>query len=289
MQQMTISTHAKINLSLDVVGKRENGYHDLKMVMQSVSLHDEVTVARTGGTDLSLTCNVPHVPCNQSNIAAKAALHFFDALGEREGLHIHLEKRIPMAAGLAGGSGNGAGVLLALNQLYSHPFSPERLREIGLAVGADVPFCLLGGTALAEGLGELLTPLPALPDCAILLVKPRFNISTARVFTQLNWRTVRYHPDTAGLILQLKAGAVGSAARHMYNVLETVTAAAHPEIEQIKAQMMDCGAEGSIMSGSGPTVFGIFTDEDKAQAALSHFSRWYEQSFLCRPTGPVHL
>lgn len=289
MQQMTIPTYAKINLSLDVVGKRENGYHDLKMVMQSVSLHDDVTVERTSGTGISLTCNAPHVPCNESNIAAKAALRFFEALGKREGLCIHLEKRIPMAAGLAGGSGNGAGVLLALNEMYGHPFSPERLREIGLTVGADVPFCLLGGTALAEGLGEVLTPLPLLPDCAILLVKPRFNISTVRVFTQLNWRAVRYHPDTAGLICQLKAGAVGSTARHMYNVLEIVTAAAHPEITEIKSQMVDLGAEGSIMSGSGPTVFGIFTNEDKAQAALSHFSRRYEQCFLCRPTGPVSL
>lgn len=287
MQQITIPTYAKINLSLDVVGKRENGYHDLKMVMQSVSLHDDVTVERTDGTEISLTCNVPHVPCNESNIAAKAALRFFEALGKREGLRIHLEKRIPMAAGLAGGSGNGAGVLLALNEMYDHPFSSKRLREIGLAVGADVPFCLLGGTALAEGLGEVLTPLPPLPDCAILLVKPRFNISTVRVFTQLNWRAVRYHPDTAGLIRQLKAGAVGSTARHMYNVLETVTAAEHPEICAIKSQMIDLGAEGSIMSGSGPTVFGIFTDEQKAQAALSRFSQQYEQCFLCRPTGPV--
>lgn len=289
MQQMTIPTYAKINLSLDVVGKRENGYHDLKMVMQSVSLYDDVTVERTGGTEISLTCNVPHVPCNESNIAAKAALRFFEALGKREGLRIHLEKRIPMAAGLAGGSGNGAGVLLALNEMYGHPFSPERLREIGLTVGADVPFCLLGGTALAEGLGEVLTPLPPLPDCAILLVKPRFNISTVRVFTQLNWRAVRYHPDTKGLIRQLTAGAVGSTARHMYNVLETVTATEHPEINEIKSKMVDFGAEGSIMSGSGPTVFGIFTNEDKAQAALSHFSKRYEQSFLCRPTGPVSL
>lgn len=287
MQQITIPTYAKINLSLDVVGKRENGYHDLKMVMQSVSLHDDVTVERTDGTEISLTCNVPHVPCNESNIAAKAALRFFEALGKREGLRIHLEKRIPMAAGLAGGSGNGAGVLLALNEMYDHPFSPKRLREIGLTVGADVPFCLLGGTALAEGLGEVLTPLSPLPDCAILLVKPRFNISTVRVFTQLNWRAVRYHPDTAGLIRQLKAGAVGSTARHMYNVLETVTAAEHPEICAIKSQMIDLGAEGSIMSGSGPTVFGIFTDEQKAQAALSRFSQQYEQCFLCRPTGPV--
>lgn len=287
MQQMTIPTYAKINLSLDVVGKRENGYHDLKMVMQSVSLHDDVTVERTGGTELSLTCNVPYVPCNESNIAAKAALRFFEALGKREGLRIHLEKHIPMAAGLAGGSGNGAGVLLALNEMYSRPFSQERLREIGLTVGADVPFCLLGGTALAEGLGEVLTPLPPLPDCSILLVKPQFNISTVRVFTQLNWRAVRYHPDTAGLIRQLKAGAVGSTARHMYNVLETVTATEHPEIYAIKSQMIDLGAEGSIMSGSGPTVFGIFTDEQKAQAALSRFSQQYEQCFLCRPTGPV--
>lgn len=287
MQQITIPTYAKINLSLDVVGKRENGYHDLKMVMQSVSLHDDVTVERTDGIEISLTCNVPHVPCNESNIAAKAALRFFEALGKCEGLRIHLEKRIPMAAGLAGGSGNGAGVLLALNEMYGRPFSSERLREIGLTVGADVPFCLLGGTALAEGLGEVLTPLPPLPDCAILLVKPRFNISTVRVFTQLNWRAVRYHPDTAGLIRQLKAGAVGSTARHMYNVLETVTATEHPEICAIKSQMIDLGAEGSIMSGSGPTVFGIFTDEQKAQAALSRFSQQYEQCFLCRPTGPV--
>ncbi|MGI6031522.1 MAG: 4-(cytidine 5'-diphospho)-2-C-methyl-D-erythritol kinase [Eubacteriales bacterium] len=284
MKEIEINTHAKLNLTLDVVRKRPDGYHDLKMIMQSVTLHDTVTLRRTEETGVRLTTNLGYLPTDDGNIAVKAARLFFQQTGVRpEGLHIHIEKRIPVAAGLAGGSGNGAGVLKGLNRLYETGYTPQQLRELGVRIGADVPFSLLGGTALAEGIGEILTPLKAMPSCFITLVKPPFNISTPKIFGKLRVAKVRYRPDTAGALRALEEGRLGDLARRMYNVLEPVTASEHGSIRSLERRMLEFGALGSIMSGSGPTVFGVFDELRRAENAYEYFAARFADVALCNP------
>lgn len=286
MDQIIVKTHAKINLTLDVVGKREDGYHDLCMVMQSVSLHDRVMLKKTKEEGISLSTNLPYLPINRNNIAYKAAELFFSATGiPSQGLSIHMEKHIPVAAGLAGGSSNGAGVLFGLNRLFDAALSPQELRQLGLKLGADVPFSLLGGTALAEGVGEILTPLAPMPNCHLLLVKPRCSVSTPKVFGKLNLKEVHYHPDTSGMLQGLESKDLSEIAHRMYNVLETVTGKDYPEIGRIEEKMLSYGALGSIMSGSGPTVFGVFQQKSQAESAFRHFRRRYRDTFLCTPSN----
>ena len=271
----TERAYAKLNLTLDILGKRPDGYHDLRMVMQSVDLFDEVSVEtrETGG-----------VTVRGDNLAVKAALAFFREAGvQPPGLHIQLKKRIPVCAGMAGGSSDGAAVLRALGRLY--PMPREALERIGAAVGSDVPYCVRGGTALAEGRGEVLTDLPALPMCHIVLCKPDFPISTPELFRAV--KPTRCHPDTAGMLAALKAGDLDGVAHRLYNVFEDCLPRRCQEVREIKSALLDLGALGAAMSGSGPTVFGIFREAGPAQEAAACLARRYRRTYTARPVGPA--
>ena len=280
---MEIQAFAKLNLTLDILGKREDGYHDLRMVMQSITLADTLTLEENQGEGLRVSANLRFLPTGEKNLAAAAALRFWEALGrEPENLDIRIEKRIPVCAGMAGGSSDAAAVLRALNQRVGEPFSPKELARLGERVGSDVPYCVLGGTALAEGRGEVLTPLPPLPRCWVVACKPDFPISTPELFAQADRVKLRRRPDTAGLVAALEAGDLGGVARRMYNVFEDVLPARlYTGVAEIKNDLIQCGALGANMSGSGPTAFGLFDRLEAAQEARACLAQRYRDTFLC--------
>lgn len=280
---MEIQAFAKLNLTLDILGKREDGYHDLRMVMQSITLADTLTLEENQGEGLRVSANLRFLPTGEKNLAAAAALRFWEALGrEPEDLDIRIEKRIPVCAGMAGGSSDAAAVLRALNQRSGDPFSPKELARLGERVGSDVPYCVLGGTALAEGRGEVLTPLAPLPRCWVVACKPDFPISTPELFAQADRVKLRRRPDTAGLVAALEAGDLGGVARRMYNVFEDVLPARlYTRVAEIKNDLIQCGALGANMSGSGPTAFGLFDRLEAAQEARSCLTQRYRDTFLC--------
>ena len=280
---MEIQAFAKLNLTLDILGKREDGYHDLRMVMQSITLADTLTLEENQGEGLRVSANLRFLPTGEKNLAAAAALRFWEALGrEPEDLDIRIEKRIPVCAGMAGGSSDAAAVLRALNQRAGEPFSPTELARLGERVGSDVPYCVLGGTALAEGRGEVLTPLPPLPRCWVVACKPDFPISTPELFAQADRVKLRRRPDTAGLVAALEAGDLGGVARRMYNVFEDVLPARlYTRVAEIKNILIQCGALGANMSGSGPTAFGLFDRLEAAQEARACLAQRYRDTFLC--------
>ena len=280
---MEIQAFAKLNLTLDILGKREDGYHDLRMVMQSITLADTLTLEENRGEGLRVSANLRFLPTGEKNLAAAAALRFWEALGrEPEDLDIRIEKRIPVCAGMAGGSSDAAAVLRALNQRAGEPFSPRELAKIGERVGSDVPYCVLGGTALAEGRGEMLTPLAPLPRCWVVACKPDFPISTPELFAQADRVKLRRRPDTAGLVAALEAGDLGGVARRMYNVFEDVLPARlYTRVAEIKNILIQCGALGANMSGSGPTAFGLFDRLEAAQEARACLAQRYRDTFLC--------
>ena len=280
---MEIQAFAKLNLTLDILGKREDGYHDLRMVMQSITLADTLTLEENQGEGLRVSANLRFLPTGEKNLAAAAALRFWEALGrEPENLDIRIEKRIPVCAGMAGGSSDAAAVLRALNQRAGDPFSPKELARLGERVGSDVPYCVLGGTALAEGRGEMLTPLAPLPRCWVVACKPDFPISTPELFAQADRVKLRRRPDTAGLVAALEAGDLGGVARRMYNVFEDVLPARlYTRVAEIKNILIQCGALGANMSGSGPTAFGLFDRLEAAQEARACLAQRYRDTFLC--------
>ena len=280
---MEIQAFAKLNLTLDILGKREDGYHDLRMVMQSITLADTLTLEENQGEGLRVSANLHFLPTGEKNLAAAAALRFWEALGrEPEDLDIRIEKRIPVCAGMAGGSSDAAAVLRALNQRAGDPFSPKELARLGERVGSDVPYCVLGGTALAEGRGEVLTPLAPLPRCWVVACKPDFPISTPELFAQADRVKLRRRPDTAGLVAALEAGDLGGVARRMYNVFEDVLPARlYTRVAEIKNILIQCGALGANMSGSGPTAFGLFDRLEAAQEARACLAQRYRDTFLC--------
>ena len=280
---MEIQAFAKLNLTLDILGKREDGYHDLRMVMQSITLADTLTLEENQGEGLRVSANLRFLPTGEKNLAAAAALRFWEALGrEQEDLDIRIEKRIPVCAGMAGGSSDAAAVLRALNQRAGEPFSPKELARLGERVGSDVPYCVLGGTALAEGRGEVLTPLAPLPRCWVGACKPDFPISTPELFAQADRVKLRRRPDTAGLVAALEAGDLGGVARRMYNVFEDVLPARlYTRVAEIKNDLIQCGALGANMSGSGPTAFGLFDRLEAAQEARACLAQRYRDTFLC--------
>lgn len=282
MNGLRVPAYAKINLTLDVLGKRPDGYHELSMVMQSVSLADVVTLCRGSGDGITLTSNLGFLPGADKNIAAVAARAFAAHTGvDLNGLQIDLEKHIPVCAGTAGGSSDGAAVLRGLNECYQTGLSLERLAEIGEEVGSDVPYCVLGCTALAEGRGEKLTRLPALPPCHIVLSKPSFSISTPELFRKVDEVKLRFHPDTAGMLRALEAGDLKEICCRMYNVFEDVLPTPRRTvIGEIKSALLNGGALGACMSGTGPTVFGIFDDEAAAQAAYRTLKAEYGETYL---------
>ena len=281
---MELLANAKINLTLDILRKREDGYHDLQMVMQSVTLADRLTVTPARGAEGRTASNLRFLPTGGKNLAQVAAAVFREATGLGGEVDVDIRKHIPVCGGLAGGSADAAAVLRAMNQLTGAGLSLERLAEIGARAGSDVPFCVLGGTALAEGRGERLTPLPPLPTCRIVICKPPFSISTPQLFGRVNVRKIVRRPDTAGVLAALEAGDLAGVARRMYNVFEDVLEPRrYREIASVKGLLIDCGALGASMSGSGPSVFGLFEREADAQAAQNRLRESFRDVFLCAP------
>lgn len=281
MRRISLRAMAKINLSLDVVGERPDGYHDLRMIMQSVRLCDQVSVSPTRAPGVRMKTNLPYLPVDRGNLAVRASQLMIEEYGISSGVFITLDKHIPVAAGLAGGSSDAAAVLVAMNLLFDLRLGEEKLRELGLRLGADVPFCIMRGTALAEGVGEVLTPLPSLPACRVLIAKPDIHVSTKEVFGQLRMTENIVHPDTDAQTEAVRRGDLGGICSLCGNVLETVTASRYPVIGAIKETMTRNGALVSMMSGSGPSVFGIFDDDLKAEKAEKALREWKDASFVC--------
>lgn len=273
MQEIALKALAKINLALDVLGKRENGYHDVRMVMQTIYLYDDVKLRKTGRTGISLKSNLAFLPVNENNIAYKAAKLLMEEFSLPGGLEIELFKRIPVAAGLAGGSTDAAAVLFGINKIYGLSLSLQELMERGVKLGADVPYCLMRGTVLAEGIGEMLTPLPPMPKCYVLIAKPGINVSTKMVYEKLDAKEIVEHPDIDALIHGLEENDIKKVAQSMGNVLEKVTIEDYPVIEEIKNVMKNEQALGAMMSGSGPTVFGLFEKQSSAKRAYEKLKR----------------
>lgn len=275
MKTITKKAYGKINLALDTVGKREDGYHLVRMIMQTVNLYDVVTITKCETRGITLTTNRPELPTNEDNLIYKAARLLMEEFDISEGVAIHLEKNIPVAAGMAGGSTDCAATLEGMNTLFSIGLSEDELMKRGVTLGADVPYCVMGGTALSEGIGEILTPLPDMIPCKVLLIKPDIDISTKWVYTTLKWDELTSHPDIDGMIDALSSRSLSGIADTLGNVLETVTIPAHPVIEDIKNQMKTLGALNAMMSGSGPTVFGLFKDEGTASDAYDKCRKLY--------------
>ena len=267
MDKCIRKAYAKINLGLDVVRRLENGYHEVRMIMQTVGIYDVLTLEKTDSGILVTTDN-GELPTDENNLIYKAAKMMMEKYHIDQGVRIHLEKNIPIAAGMAGGSTDAAGTFIGMNELFECGASEEELRELGVKVGADVPYCIMGGTALAEGIGEILTKLPSPPQCYLLVAKPDINVSTKYVYEHLDAEGVEVHPDIDGMILALAEKDLGGIVSRLENVLENVTVKKYPVIQQIKDVMLEKGALGSLMSGSGPTVFGIYTEENTAKEAL---------------------
>ena len=261
---------AKINLGLAVLRRREDGYHEVKMIMQTISLHDDLEIRRIKTPEIQVKTNLYYLPTNENNLVYKAAKLLMDEFGIKEGVAIQLKKRIPVAAGMAGGSTDGAAVLWGMNQMYGLGLSRQELMERGVKLGADVPYCVQRGTALAEGIGERLSVLPSMPKCTILIAKPGISVSTKFVYENLHANDLKpeQHPDVDRMIEAMKEKNLDLLCERMGNVLETVTIPAYPVIQEIKEHMMACGAAGAMMSGSGPTVFGIFHSPVQAKAAM---------------------
>jgi len=281
MNSTSEKAYAKLNISLDVTAKRPDGYHDMLMVMQTVSLCDELTVTLAPNAQSSASCNLHFVPSDERNLAVKAANCFFEAAGITDmGAVIDIRKIIPVGAGMAGGSSDAAAVLRALNRLCGQPFDDAGLCAVAEKVGSDVPFCVAGGTALAKGRGEILETLPALPDCSIVICKPDFSTSTPELFKKLDAIKLRCHPDTAGILEALHSGDLVKLSRRMYNVFEDVPDRKLNTIGEIKSTMLDCGALGSIMTGTGSAVFGIFPDEASAGLAYTRLRQDFRFCYL---------
>ena len=263
----TVRARAKINLTLDVTGRREDGYHTVEMVMQSIALHDTVRVTTIHGEKkprgIVLSCSLPFLPTDERNLAYRAAELFYKETGALlETCEIHIEKRIPVAAGLAGGS------------------TDDELCEMGLKLGADVPFCLRGGTMLAQGIGEELSLLPDMPHCWVVLCKPPFAVPTKEVYQEIDSVDILEHPDNKGMMAALNQGDYEGVCAYLSNVMETVTAAKRRQIGEIKAFLAENGADGTLMSGSGPTVYGLFSDESRAKTAAKMLRRRFADTFL---------
>ncbi len=270
---MDLKALAKINLGLDVLGRRENGYHDVRMVMQSVYLYDNVRLEAREEPGIELSSNLYYLPDDSGNIAYKAAQMMIEEFHLEGGVRITLDKHIPVAAGMAGGSSNAAAVLFGMNRLFGLELTRQELMERGVQLGADVPYCILRGTVLAEGIGEKLTVLPSIPKCAVLIAKPPVSVSTRVVYEALDSKEIVKHPDIDGLIRALEEGSLKHAAACMGNVLEDVTIPKYPVIREIKQEMMEAGALNAMMSGSGPTVFGLFENKIKARNAQERIRR----------------
>lgn len=275
---ISLKALAKINLGLDVVRRREDGYHEVRMIMQTIQLYDRLDIKRTQEPGIQIQTNLSFLPVNENNLIYKAAKLLMDEFSITDGVSVKLDKRIPVAAGMAGGSTDAAAMLIGVNRLFSLGLTKRQLMERGVQIGADVPYCIMRGTALAEGIGEALSPLPPMVKCPVLIAKPSISVSTKFVYQNLKLDDTTIHPDIDRLIDDIKAKNLHDIAAHMGNVLETVSIPNYPVIDEIKKHMLSNGAVGAMMSGSGPTVFGLFDDEDTAKKAYkamrsSHLAR----------------
>lgn len=269
MDKMELKALGKINLGLDVLGKRPDGYHDVRMVMQTVYLYDQITIEKKETPGIELRTNLFYLPVNENNLAYRAAGLLMDEFQIPGGVKISLTKHIPVAAGMAGGSSNAAAVLYGMNRMFDLGLSMEDLMKRSVALGADVPYCIMRGTVLAEGIGEILTPLPPLPRCQVVVAKPPVSVSTKLVYEKLDAHDPFEHPDIDGILEGLEEEDLHKVASRMGNVLERVTVSEHPVIEKIKQSMKDSGALNAMMSGSGPTVFGLFEERSQAKKAAA--------------------
>ncbi len=270
MKKIRLKAMAKINLGLDVVRKREDGYHEVRMIMQTIRMYDQIELEPTEEPGIRVSTNLNYLPTNEDNLVYKAAKLLMDEFDVKKGLNIGLRKFIPVAAGMAGGSSDAAAVMVGVNRLFHLNLSQKELMERGVKIGADVPYCILRGTALAEGIGEKLTHLPPAPAGYVLIAKPGIHVSTKFVYTNLKANELESHPDIDGQIQAIRSGDLKKVAELCGNVLETVTIPAYPVIEEIKDVMKKGGALNACMSGSGPTVFGLFDDREKAKAVYEN-------------------
>ncbi len=273
MDKINVKALAKVNLGLDVLRKREDGYHEVRMIMQTIHLYDQLEIKKTKETGIFIQSNLDFLPTNENNLIYKAALLLMDTYGIKEGIAVNLQKHIPIAAGLAGGSTDAAAVLYGMNKLFGLRLKHTKLMELGVSIGADVPYCLMRGTALAEGIGEKLRSLPPMPKCPVLIAKPGISVSTKFVYENLKLDRDTVHPDIAAQIAAIRRKDLQAVAEHMGNILETVTEVQFPVIGEIKRCMTEHGAIGAMMSGSGPTVFGLFADGAAAKAAFEAVRR----------------
>ena len=279
---MRLRALAKINLGLDIIGKREDGYHEVRMIMQTIRMYDQLDITRNIQPGIHIKTNLPYLPVNENNLVFKAAKLLMDEFQIQEGLSIQLKKVIPVSAGMAGGSSDAAAALVGVNKIFALGLSRKELMERGRQIGADVPYCVMRGTALAEGIGEILTPLPPVPQGYVLVGKPGVNVSTKFVYGRLDAANLKEHPDIDGMVAALGQKDLRQVADKLGNVLETVTVPEYPVIDEIKKSMVRWGALNALMSGSGPTVFGLFDDREKAEYASEKLkkSRLVKQSFL---------
>ncbi|MEG2774729.1 MAG: 4-(cytidine 5'-diphospho)-2-C-methyl-D-erythritol kinase, partial [Acetivibrio sp.] len=260
MKALHLRAYAKINLGLDVLRKREDNYHEVRMIMQTIDLYDKLSMKILNTNEIKLTTNLSFLPTNENNLVYKGVKLLKEEFHIEKGVQIHLEKHIPVSAGMAGGSSDCAAALKGMNTLFKLGLSTEELRSRGVKLGADVPYCILGGTALSQGIGEILTPVSPMPKCHFLIVKPNLHVSTKFVYEHLDLPNLKEHPDIDGIIAAIEDKNIFGIASRLKNVLESVTIKEHPEIGELKDLMMEHGALGSLMSGSGPTVFGIFNN-----------------------------
>ncbi len=267
MDEMTLKALAKINLGLDVIRRREDGYHEVSMIMQTINMYDQLTIKKTKDSGVKIHTNLRYLPVNENNLVYKAAVLLQEEFGIKEGVEVDLSKRIPVAAGMAGGSTDCAAMLYGMNRMFELGLSAKELMTRGAKLGADVPYCIMRGTALAEGIGEVLTPLPPMVKCAVLIAKPSVSVSTKWVYQNLKLDETTVHPDIKQQIEDIKKKDLAAICRDMGNVLQDVTIPSYPVIGELKEKMIEYGAIGSMMSGSGPTVFGLFESMDTAKRA----------------------
>ena len=269
IRHLELKAYGKINLGLDVVRRREDGYHEVRMIMQTVRVYDAIELNRTEEEGIRLSTNLYYLPDNENNLGYRAAKLLMDEFGIRDGVEIKMKKFIPVAAGMAGGSSDAAAVLFGVNKMFGLGLSKQELMERGVRLGADVPYCIMRGTALSEGIGEILTPLPPMPQCRVLIAKPSVSVSTKHVYENLNLPSLgaEAHPDIDAMRAAIEKKDLSGVVSQLGNVLETVTIPENPVIQTLKDKMMEMGADGSLMSGSGPTVFGLFTNQTAAPAA----------------------
>lgn len=280
MREIKLKARAKVNISLDIIGKRENGYHDVEMIMQTINLYDDLTMTKLDANEITIKTNLSYLPTDHRNLVYQIIEYMKQVYNIYDGVHVDLFKRIPVAAGLAGGSSNGAQTILGMNQLFELNLTMDAMLSIGQRFGSDIPYCMIQGTALATGLGEKITLLDAFPECNIVLVKPKFGVSTATVYKNYDINEDKIHPRTQDLIGAITAKDIDFICENLVNVLESVTCKLHPELNMIKEQLSELGANGVLMSGSGPSVFGLFKDKLLAEKARDSFKQKKQMQYV---------